>query len=335
MTCASRISRALPFVTLGLSAGAFLHACTADDSDGGGPAGNDAASSSSGGGATTTSGSSSSGASSPDGATTASDSSTGADAVSGGPHPPGDGALDSGGPVKGDDSGADADADKMTADAGAEAGIGTDAGSPYGPNLVSVFDGATLDGWIQVPASSWSVVGGAMHSLGTARGYIYTKNVGYGDFRFVFTSRLVGDPANHNPCVLFWGNSFAVDALAAIQIQPPPGYMWDYRTTGPTANQSPDRFETRFGHPAVVDTQWSQCEMLGNQATGTLRFACCQLPSGTGRCKASEIVDFKDPTAGRAAPLALQVHNAQMIEEFKNLWVESPVADPTALLTTQ
>lgn len=254
---------------------------------------------------------------------------------SGGSSSSGTGGLDSGRSMGGGDA-APTDAGAASTDA-SEAGVtaGPDGGSPYGPNLVSVFDGSTLDGWIQVPASSWSVVAGAMHSLGTARGYIYTKNASYGDFRFVFTSRLLSDPANHNPCVLFWGNSFGVDALAAIQVQPPPGYMWDYRTTGPTANQSPDRFETRFGHPAVVDTQWSQCEMLGNRAAGTLRFACCQLPTGTGRCKASEIVDFKDPTAGRAAPLALQVHNAQMIEEFKNLWVESPVADPTALLTTQ
>jgi hypothetical protein len=203
-----------------------------------------------------------------------------------------------------------------------------------GANLVSLFDGTGLTGWIQVPAASWSVVGGAMHSLGTARGYIYTTNT-YGDFRFIFSSRLVMDPANHVQCVLFWGTAAApVDALHAIQVQPPQGYMWDYRTTGPTANKSPDMFETRFGHPAFVSTQWSQCEMLGNQATGTLRLACCQL-TGSTRCKAVEVVDFKDPTAGRTAPLALQVHNAGMIEEFKDLFVESPVADPTHLLTTQ
>jgi Domain of Unknown Function (DUF1080) len=203
-----------------------------------------------------------------------------------------------------------------------------------GAQLVSLFDGTSLAGWIQVPAASWSVVGGAMHSLGTARGYIYTANT-YGDFRLIFTSRLITDPAAHNPCVLFWGTAPApVDALHAIQVQPPPGYMWDYRATGPTSNKSPDMFETRFAHPGFVVTQWSQCEMLANQAAGTMRFACCQL-TGTARCKAAEVVDFKDPTAGRKAPLALQVHNAAMIEEFKDLFVESPVADPTRLLTTQ
>ena len=216
--------------------------------------------------------------------------------------------------------------------------IGDDAMGPppadAGANLISIFDGATLDGWIQVPAASWSVVNGAMHSLGTARGFIYTRAT-YPDFRAVFTSRLVADPAAHLPCVLFWGNSPTVDALAGIQIQPPRGYMWDYRRSGPTANMSPDRFETRLGGPALVDTQWNQCEILTNRAAGTMRFACCQLTGTATRCKGVEIVDFKDPTAGLEAPLAFQVHNAGMIEEFKDIFIESPVAAPNMLVTPQ
>ena len=211
-----------------------------------------------------------------------------------------------------------------------DAGAASDAGA----SLVSIFNGSTLDGWIQVPPSSWSVVGGAMHSLGAARGFIYTRAT-YQDFRVVFTSRLVADPGAHLPCVLFWGNSPAVDALAGIQIQPPRGYMWDYRRTGPTANMSPDRFETRLGGPALVDTQWSQCEILTNRAAGTMRFACCQLAGTATRCKGVELVDFKDPTAGLEAPLAFQVHNAGMIEEFKNISIESPVAAPSMLVTPQ
>ena len=238
------------------------------------------------------------------------------------------------------DAAIDAGMDART-DAGraADARAGDDAadgGVPVGDagtGLVPIFNGSNLDGWIQVPVGSWSIVGGAMHSLGTARGFIYTRAT-YGDFRMVFSSRLVADPAGHLPCVLFWGNSPAVDALAAIQIQPPRGYMWDYRTTGPTANMSPDRYETRLGGPALTDTQWSQCEILTNRAAGTMRFACCQLGANP-RCKGVEIVDFKDPTAGVVAPVAFQVHNAQMIEEFKDVYLESPVADPMTLLTTQ
>jgi len=65
-----------------------------------------------------------------------------------------------------------------------------------------------------------------------------------------------------------------------------------------------------------------------------MRFACCQL-GATGRCRGVEIVDFKDPIAGIVAPVAFQVHNAGMIEEFKDVYLESPVADPTMLVTTQ
>jgi hypothetical protein len=65
-----------------------------------------------------------------------------------------------------------------------------------------------------------------------------------------------------------------------------------------------------------------------------MRFACCAL-NGAARCKGVEIVDFKDPTAGTVAPLAFQVHNAGMIEEFKDVSIESPVSAPTALVTTQ
>ncbi len=249
------------------------------------------------------------------------------------------GAGSSGAAGSSGDSGAGLDA-SSPADGAAEGGSAS-SGSPSGgvlvgdagAKLVSLFDGTTLNGWVQVPAASWSVVNGAMHSLGPARGLIYTTGT-YGDFRLVFASRLISDPAAHNPCVLFWGNSIGRDALGAIQIQPPKGYMWDYRTTGPTANKSPDMFETKLPHPNLVSTQWSQCEMLANQASGTLRFACCQL-TGTLPCKATEIVDFHDPSAGVKAPLALQVHNANMIEEFKDLYVESPVADPTRLITTQ
>lgn len=207
------------------------------------------------------------------------------------------------------------------------------------PNCKPIFDGVSLSGWVQVPASQWSVVNGAMHSTGTAksvRGFIYTTDT-YGDFRFIFTSRLIQDPNDnppHVPCVLFWGASLTADAMEALQVQPPKGYMWDYRTTGPTAGKSPDMYETRIaGAPSLNDMQWSQCEMLANRAAGTMRFACCQI-TGSAPCKASEIVDFKDPSAGRMSPLALQVHTAGMVEEFKDLYVESPVADPTSLVTT-
>jgi hypothetical protein len=173
-----------------------------------------------------------------------------------------------------------------------------------------------------------------MHALGTARGFIYTKNTGYGDFRWIFTERLL-PPVSHQACVLIWGDQPNADALAALQVQPPNGSMWDYRKTGPTANKSPTMFETLHMSPGLNPMQWNQCELLASSSTGSFRFACCAL-TGTGPCKAIEELDFKDPAAvGAKGPLALQIHNSGMIVEFKDLYVESPVMDPTKLITTQ
>jgi hypothetical protein len=190
-------------------------------------------------------------------------------------------------------------------------------------------------GWTQVPANSWSVVGGAMHSLGTARGFIYTAKADYASFRWIFTERLL-PPVSHQACTLVWGNQPAIDANGALQVQPPNGFMWDYRKTGrPTDNKDPKMYETKLPGATLDPMQWSQCEILADSTMGSFRFACCQL-TGTTPCKATETLDFKDPGAvGAKGSLALQVHNSGMIEEFKDLYVESPVADATKLLTTQ
>jgi hypothetical protein len=208
--------------------------------------------------------------------------------------------------------------------------------NPYNdPNLVSIFDG-TFNGWTQVPANSWTIMGGAMHSLGTARGFIYTSaNMNYGSFRWIFTERII--MANHQVPVLIWGNNPGADALAGIQMQVPNGSMWDYRKTGPTANKDPAQFEKRVGAgtPGMA-MQWYQCEVLADNTKGSLRDACCPV-MGTTPCKATEIMDFTDPAAmGAKGPVALQIHNGGIIQEFKNLYIESPVVtSPGVLITTQ
>src|SRR5256714_15436924 len=50
------------------------------------------------------------------------------------------------------------------------------APNPYGdPNLGSIFDGKTLNGWTQSKAGPWSVPNGAIHRNGTAPGWVYFK----------------------------------------------------------------------------------------------------------------------------------------------------------------
>jgi hypothetical protein len=63
---------------------------------------------------------------------------------------------------------------------------------------------------------------------------------------------------------------------------------------------------------------WSHIELLVDAAAGTGRMAVAQ-PVGS---KAVETLDFKDPTAGRVGPIALQMHNAGLFDEYKDLTIE-------------
>jgi len=71
--------------------------------------------------------------------------------------------------------------------------------------------------------------------------------------------------------------------------------------------------------------------------TGVARMACCPLTAvgPTTTCKAVEVLDFKDKTAGRVGPLAIQVHNGGINDEYASLFFESPVKmKPDQFITT-
>ncbi|AHH96866.1 DUF1080 domain-containing protein [Kutzneria viridogrisea] len=205
--------------------------------------------------------------------------------------------------------------------------------NPYGdPNLVSMFDGKTLDGWTASKAGGWTVQGGAIHGTGTAgRGWIYYNRAQTGTFRWIFTVRQVS--GNHAPTVLIWGSTQPIrDALGAIQFQPPNGGHWDYR---PGHNNGGGKLFKAFPHPKWDVHQWAQCELIADQKTGVARMACCPLTAGAATCKATEVLDFTDRTAGQAGPLALQVHNGGIQDEYRGLYLESPVlTKPGQFLTT-
>ncbi len=208
---------------------------------------------------------------------------------------------------------------------------GGGGGNPYGdPHLVSMFNGTTLDGWTPHSAAAWTVKNGAIHGNGTSRGWIY-YNTQVGSFRWIFNVRQV--TGNHAPTVLIWGTTTPIrDALSGIQFQPPNGGHWDYRPGHNNGGGS--EFKT-FPHTKWDIHQWAQCEIVGNQSTGIARMACCPLPAGATTCKATEVLDFKDPTAGRVGPLAIQVHNSGIQDEYKSLYVESPVqTSPDNFITT-
>jgi|SRR5581483_3723091 hypothetical protein len=189
---------------------------------------------------------------------------------------------------------------------------------------VSIFKGKNLNGWIQKPANSWTVKDASMASLGTARGFIYTKT-NYTYYRLIFTMRHIS--GNHSACVLIFGESPTLDALGGIQFQVPNGGHWDYR---PGHNNGGGSEFKSFTHPKFNAANWSQVELLVNAKTGTARMAVAQ-PPGT---KAVEVLDFKDPTAGRTGPIAWQIHNSGLFDEYKNVTVEiNPAVN--GLITTK
>jgi hypothetical protein len=167
--------------------------------------------------------------------------------------------------------------------------------------------------------TGWVVKDGAMASTGTGRGVIYTEK-DYGRFRLMFTMRHVSGNPDHEACVLIFctrpePGQRTLDALGGIQFQVPLGGHWDYR---PGMNNAGDNEFTRLTKPPFNNREWSRVEILADAATGTARTAVAQ-PVGS---KAVEVLNFKDPAAGKAGPIAWQMHNAGLFDEFKDVTVE-------------
>jgi len=185
---------------------------------------------------------------------------------------------------------------------------------------LSLFDGKTLDGWVQVPTNSWTVKDGAMASTGNGRGYIYTTNQ-FSHYRLMFTMRHVSGQPDHQACFLIFctpppDGRKGLDALGGIQFQPPNGGHWDYR---PGHNNSGAGEFKSMPHPKFDPHEWSRVEILVDAKTGTARMAVAQ-PVGS---KAVEVLDFNEPTAGREGPIALQMHNRGLFDEYKDITLES------------
>ena len=190
----------------------------------------------------------------------------------------------------------------------------------------SLFDGKTLDGWIQLEKNSapngtagWVVKGGVMASTGFGRGVIYTAK-DYSRFRLLLTMRHVSGNPDHQACVLIFcrrprDQEQPLDALGGIQFQVPNGGHWDYR---PGINNDGGAEFSRIVKPGFDPHQWSQVEILADASRGTARMAVAQ-PVGS---KAIEVLEFRNPEAGRSGPFALQMHNAGLFDEYKDLKVE-------------
>jgi hypothetical protein len=142
----------------------------------------------------------------------------------------------------------------------------------------------------------------------------------------MFTMRHVSGKPDHQACILIFCTRPAaeekpLDALAGIQFQVPNGGSWDYRKGH---NNSGAGEYVHVEHPKFNPSEWCRVELVVDAATGTARMAVAQ-PVGA---KAVEVLDFHVPEAGRPGPIALQMHNAGLFDEYKDLTIEiNPASD--------
>lgn len=178
--------------------------------------------------------------------------------------------------------------------------------------------------------TGWIVKDGAMASTGVGRGVIYTAR-DYGRFRLMFTMRHVSGNPDHQACVLIFctrpqPGGKPLDALGGIQFQVPNGGHWDYR---PGMNNNGGAEFTPVTKTKFDPHEWSRVEIVGDAGSGMARMAVAQ-PLGS---KAVEVLKFNDPAAGKSGPIAWQMHNPGLFDEFKDVTIEvNPKED--GLITT-
>jgi Domain of Unknown Function (DUF1080) len=196
-------------------------------------------------------------------------------------------------------------------------------------NAVSLFDGKTLAGWIDQEnkgdTNGWIVTNGVIASTGAGRGTLYTT-ADFSHFRLTFLMRHVSGNKDHQACVLIFctrpkDGEKPLDAIGGIQFQVPNGGHWDYR---PGHNNGGTGEFTNVLKPKFNNHDWSQIEIVADAKTGIAKMAVAQ-PPGTD---AVEVLDFKDPTAGKVGPIALQMHNGGLFDEYKDIKIEvNPASD--------
>ncbi len=170
---------------------------------------------------------------------------------------------------------------------------------------------------------------GVLASTRAGRGVIFTAR-DYENYRLVFQVRQeTGPQFDHYPGVLLFcqrppAGEPGLDALGGIQFAVPSAGHWDYR---PGMNHSGDHFRRPLRLRYDVG-EWAQVEILVNGKAGTARMAIAQ-PVGT---RAIEVLGFNDPAAARRGPIALQMHNARLFDEYKNLRIEVDPAEPDKLI---
>jgi hypothetical protein len=252
---------------------------------------------------------------------------TGGDTGEGGSGGSGDHGGSGGSTVKADagaPSGGSGGGDQPVPDSGTttttipDAGTSGEAGVPEVPTsgLHKVFDGMTADGWSMYPPGNCVVKDGTLAASGIGRGWCATRE-DLSHFRVLFSLH-PGGTGGHAPTVLVFNTRApegekGLDALGGIQFQPPNGGHWDYR---PGKNNAGAGF-SKIGGPGPAMNGWYICEIVGNAATGEAKMAC----------GGKDVLHYKDPTAGKKGPFAIQTHNKGITDAYKDIQVEDGLTD--------
>jgi Domain of Unknown Function (DUF1080) len=181
------------------------------------------------------------------------------------------------------------------------------------------------------PESAWTVEDGAIASLGAGRGVLFTKD-DYFKYRLMFDMRHVSGKPDHQACFLIFctrplEGEKGLDALGGVQFQVPNGGSWDYR---PGHNNGGKGEYTKPPHPKFNTNEWSRIEIVVDSKTGTARMAVAQPVDA----KAVEVLDFNVPDAGKKGPIALQMHNRGLFDEYANIVID-PNPSSLDLLSTK
>lgn len=168
-------------------------------------------------------------------------------------------------------------------------------------------------------STGWVVKDGAMSAPDPAGGVIYTVK-DYSRFKLAFTMRHVSGNPDHQACVLIFCTRPAdggkpLDALGGIQFQVPNGGHWDYR---PGMNNSGGAEFTTINKTHFDVHDWSRVEITADAATGTATVSVAQ-PVGS---QPVEVLAFRDPAAGKPGPIAWQMHNPGLIDEYKDVLID-------------
>jgi hypothetical protein len=197
------------------------------------------------------------------------------------------------------------------------------AKNPSGLELIRLNKILIEDAYPAVIAKSsltgWTVKDGVLASTGAGRGVLYTKG-DYNHFRLLLTMRHVSGKPEHPAAVLFFctrpkDGEKPLDALAGIQFMIPEGLHWDYR---PGHGNDGGKEFTSVVKGNINAHEWCRVEILVDATKGTARLAVAQ-PLGA---KAVELLQFNLPEAGKAGPIALQMHNGGLFDEYKEITVE-------------